>query len=578
MKIFKKFPQWLFWLIVLSSLAVLPLVSPGYFRMHDDLQVMRTYQMHQCVLDKQIPCRWVPDMGYGYGYPLFQYYPPMPYYLGEIIHLLGFDYFWTVKIVFILGFLASGILMYLFAREFFGHLGGLISALFYIYAPYHALDIYVRGAMNEFWALAWFPGIFWAAYKLIKEEKKEWLAILAFFWALLFMSHNVMVMICAPVFAFWLFFLLFYFNKWRLLKQLFIAGLWAVGLAGFFIIPTLLEKRFAHTETLVIGYFNYMAHFADLNQMFISRFWGFGASLWGPQDGMAFSVGHFHWLVSLLVTLFTFLIIWKNKIWKKWRQKKNFIWWLILLMAIISLGSCFMAHYKSIFIWQRIKILEFAQFPWRFLTLATFSLSFLSGGIVLLFQKKPRVLLLITVLLILGVIFWNKNYFLPERQFQITAEEKFSGKYWMLQITAGIFDYLPVYAERPPGDPAPEEPFFIEGEGKIENWQKGTNWAKFETEIASEKAKIRVPIFYYPNWTIWLDNEKANFSYDNELGLPTFEAEKGNHQVMIHLNNTPLRTIVNFLSIVSWAGLVGFVLEYRHGRNKRRDARKRSGD
>ena len=41
-----------------------------------------------------------------------------------------------------------------------------------------------------------------------------------------------------------------------------------------------------------------------------------------------------------------------------------------------------MSHFKATPIWLLIKPLEFLQFPWRFLTLAIFAASFLSGAIV----------------------------------------------------------------------------------------------------------------------------------------------------------------------------------------------------
>ncbi|KKP58323.1 MAG: hypothetical protein UR48_C0005G0001, partial [Microgenomates group bacterium GW2011_GWD1_33_9] len=121
--------------------------------MHDDLQVFRLYEMHKCTLDGQFPCRWVPDAGFGYGYPLMQFYPPMPYYPMELMVILGAGYFLPVKIMFALAFLLSGLGMYLFAREFFGKWGGVLASALYVYAPYHSVDIYVRGAMNEAWGM-----------------------------------------------------------------------------------------------------------------------------------------------------------------------------------------------------------------------------------------------------------------------------------------------------------------------------------------------------------------------------------------------------------------------------------------
>src|SRR3989338_8621713 len=95
--------------IFFGLLAGRTLLPPGYFNMHDDLQMMRQLEMEKCFLDLQIPCRWVPDMGYGFGFPLFNFYPPLPYLIGEIFRVIGFSFVVTVKLTFILSFVASAI-------------------------------------------------------------------------------------------------------------------------------------------------------------------------------------------------------------------------------------------------------------------------------------------------------------------------------------------------------------------------------------------------------------------------------------------------------------------------------------
>src|SRR5260370_14521758 len=187
--------------ILFGLLAGKGLIGSGYFNMHDDLQMMRQLEMEKCFATLQIPCRWVPDMGYGFGFPLFNFYPPLPYLFGEIIRLFGLAFTETVKITFIFAFVASGITMYFFAKEFWGKWGGIISAVFYIWAPYHSVDIYVRGAMNEAWAWIWMPIVLLAGYKLINAKKERdsstlfgmtarWIIILALGWVGLLLSHN----------------------------------------------------------------------------------------------------------------------------------------------------------------------------------------------------------------------------------------------------------------------------------------------------------------------------------------------------------------------------------------------------
>ena len=110
------------WIIILL-LFIIPsffrLLRPGFFPIQDDMQVFRLFEMDKCIQDFQIPCRWIPDGGYQYGYPQFNFYAPGVYYLGEIIHLIGFQFIDSIKILFILGFVFSGITMFVLAREFF---------------------------------------------------------------------------------------------------------------------------------------------------------------------------------------------------------------------------------------------------------------------------------------------------------------------------------------------------------------------------------------------------------------------------------------------------------------------------
>lgn len=138
----KKLLSFLLFLILIF--VIWPLFVPGFFTHHDNLQVIRVYEMKKCLLDLQIPCRWVPDMGYGYGFPLFNYYAPFAYYLGGLLSFV-FGYITSVKILFLLTFILSFLGMYLLTKEFFGVWAAIFSSVLFTYAPYRALDVYVRG-------------------------------------------------------------------------------------------------------------------------------------------------------------------------------------------------------------------------------------------------------------------------------------------------------------------------------------------------------------------------------------------------------------------------------------------------
>lgn len=566
-----------FWpLIIILASAILAgrtFLTPGYFNMHDDLQMMRQLEMEKCFLDGQIPCRWVPDMGYGFGFPLFNYYPPLPYLTGELFRLVGFSFVDTAKILFLLAFIASGITMYYLAKEFFGKWGGVVSSIFYVWAPYHSVDAYVRGAMNESWALIWFPLILWISYKLIKEKDKlgRWMIALSLSWTGLLLSHNLMVLIFTPVFAGWC--LLFWLKdkNWKKVWQLFKSGLLALGLSAFFTLPAALEQSYVHVDTLVKGYYEYIAHFATINQLLFSRFWGYGASVWGPNDGMSFQVGHVHWILSLLI-----IGVWLSSLFiKKIKFQVQASKFIIPFMFAVGWFAAFMAHEKSTFIWKLISPLAFVQFPWRFLTIVILCFSFIAGSIVLFMKSLGKIGAIITSSLVILLVIINWNYFLPlgGKMGKLTDEEKFSGAAWDLQRTAGIFDYLPKAARENPKEGQKLLAEFMVGAGSIENPKEGTDWASFTVNSTTSTSTIRVGIFQYPIWKTFVDGKEVkNYVPETEAwGRMYIDVAQGTHNITLKLYNTPLRSVANIISLITWLGLIGFairrlrVIQFRRG-------------
>lgn len=531
------------------------LFRPGYFPMHDDLQVGRLYEIELCIKDGQIPCRWVPDMGYSYGYPLYNYYPPFPYYFGLVFRLLGFSFIDSIKLLFIFGFLVSGVLMYLLGAELWGEWGGLLSSILYLFAPYHSVDVYVRGAMNEFWAMAFLPGIFWAVLKVIKEKNKKFpIVFLALFSGLLLLSHNLMAFIFAPwIVSFAL--ILIYFQKKNLrrnLVNLFYGTIFGLGLAAFFTLPVLLEKKYVHVETMLMGYFNYLAHYVGLRKTLFTRFWGYGSSGWLQDAGMPFQVGFPHWPLAVISFLGATCLYIKKKI-----KLERFS--LFTFSFLLFLFSFFLVHPRSILIWKTFRILEYLQFPWRFLTLVVFAISVLGGGIILL-VKKQRWQVLISLVLISITVLLNFSFFRVEKTININDTEKlFSAKGWNKLQTDAIFDYLPIYAKAPPARAAPATPEIKEGQAKISQIKKGTNWYQFKIEVTKtgpKGATAQIPIYDFPGWQALVDKQRTSIYHDNDLGLITLEVPAGVHEIKLKLKDTPIRKIGNLISLASWFLLV----------------------
>ena len=138
-----------FLVLILSWFAVVPLFQPGFFSMHDDTQVARVFEMTKVLRDGHFPVRFVQDLGYGYGYPLFNFYAPLPYYFSAFLTLLGINVLTATKLMFLVGILLSGFFMYCWISQKWGKFAGLISSVIYVWTPYRFLDVYVRGSLGE---------------------------------------------------------------------------------------------------------------------------------------------------------------------------------------------------------------------------------------------------------------------------------------------------------------------------------------------------------------------------------------------------------------------------------------------
>jgi len=564
-------------LLVFAFLAARHLVfEKGYFMMHDDLQMMRQLEMDKCFRDGQIPCRWAPDMGFGFGFPLFNYYPPLPYLIGEAVHLIGFSFLETVKVAFALSLILSGITMYFLSKEFFGRIGGVLSGVFYLWAPYRSVDIFVRGAMNESWAFVFFPLLFLFSYRLIKEgetKNVKNVIYLGLSFTALLMSHNIMVMIFTPFFAIWVFMHLWLSGAWRKLPRLIISGILAFGLSAFFVIPAVLEQNLVRVETLVQDYYEYTGHFVSLNQLFISRLWDYGGSYFGSDaDRMSFSVGHLHWFLSIFIgfLLLLLFLLQKGSVLERLKSKPYIP--VTFFLLLVGWFSAFMTHSKSIFLWNLVPPLKFTQFPWRFLSIVVFAFSFIVGLIPGVFAKvksgrgflaklvttPPQVFIFFMLSFILVILSWS--FFRPNggELGRISDEEKFSGVWWEMQQGGGVNDYLPKAAKRPPFASSGGIVDLMEGEGEIKNATQGTYWVKFDANITSDISVVRINIFQYPDWRIFVDGEEVEnyVDEDEEIGRMYIEVEKGDHLVYGQLFNTWPRTLGNIISFISWTGLI----------------------
>lgn len=535
--------------LVLSLILLWSLFLPGFPAHHLDDQILRIEQIDKCIRDFQIPCRWTPDLGGLYGIPLFNYVAPLPYYLGEIFYFITGNLILSYKLTFIIAFLSSYIFMYLLAKRFWGALGGSLSAIFYIFAPYHAITLFVRGDLGQLYSLAILPGLIWSILLLRDNVKTLNVLIVALFINLLILSHDLFALIFLPIVL--LFVIVFKFQNLnqKLIRYVLIATVAGFLLASFYLIPAFLETHLIHDPTVDWPHLSYTEHFKGLRKLFLERSWGFGQSVReipGVQTSdISFQIGWIH-LLALTLALLNI----KNL---KSRSKSRFF--LVAFVTFMIMFSIFMIHPKSEFLWKIVKALKYLQYPWQFLALVIFFISLMVGSIFYKIENEKYITKLWIGLIGLVVIF-NIAYFKPEKILNLSNKAILDQNLKDYLIQKTNFSSLPIDTKTPPKVLPSEKYEIIWGEANINHFQQGSNWIKFDVET-KKTTIIRLSQRYFPKWKVLVDGGQVEINPRNELGLITFSIDPGIHQVEARLYDTPIRIIANLMSLV---GLIVFIL------------------
>ncbi len=365
-----------------------PLLQPGYFWGAHDARnsVYFLYEFDRSIRDGILWPRWGPDWGFGYGYPFWNIYAPLAYYVGEVAVLLGFEYTVAVKLVFALSILASAASMYLFARRLLGTAGGLLASLLYVYAPYHLFDLYVRAALAESFAFVFIPLVFWGFFELVEQPRLRALVGTAFAYTGLVLTSNVLLVLITPCVIVYIMALALWrawrgrgsgkyyvgpvFPEWiRHALPGIVAFLLGTGLQAIFLLPALMERDYVRLDQWFGGRYAFGSDFVYFHQLF-SPAWGFGASIPGPDDKVSFQLG----LLPFVLFCLSFVVV--------SRMRNDAVRWTLRFWQVVTIGAIFLMTPTSALIWHRMPLLTTVQFPWRLGTLTTTGFAVLGGAII----------------------------------------------------------------------------------------------------------------------------------------------------------------------------------------------------
>lgn len=548
------------WLVVLiGGLSILitlrSILGPNFFRPHDYTHAARLVEMQRSLQAGEFPVRWSWNFGFGYGMPLFNFYAPLPYYLGQLPLMLGFAPVDAIKFLYLLNGVLAFAGMYLLAGKLWGKWGGLISALVFSFSTYRALDLFVRGALGEAFALVLIPFALYGVL-LVGEKKHHGIVVVAISLAAILTSHNLTGMVMVGLVAlFWLMRLLLVKRqewKWQIVALL-TSLILGVGLSAFYVLPAFFEKNLTRVDqTITVGYFDYHNHFLCYFQVFKGEF-KYGGSLPGCSDDISFAFGALAWGL-LAIGLAAVVILGK---------KRDRI--LGAGLTLLLLGSLFLTIGRSTWIWDQIELLKYFQFPWRFLTFAHVFFAALTGAAVM-WAGKWKLIWVLLLALTVGLMISHSGFYWPERILRPDQWNEFynTSPEWIRKETSQTLnDYLPP-SIKDESLPQPVNARFVTDGGTVKIEEDKSDVA-IATVSCPKDCLVKINIFQYPGWQARVDGKPAELILaPGELPVYQLQLSKGEHKVEMHLYSSDIRRTGNWISLLTvFLLLAGFGWFYK---------------
>lgn len=536
--------------------------------------LVRLEQLLSALRAGALPARWMPDAAYGLGYPFFAFYAALPYYLAAGFRLLGWGPILSLQVTQALGLALSAAAMALLANRLFrGPAAVTLAAVAYTCAPFHLVNVYVRGdSLSEFYAFVFYPLIFWALLHLRDAPTLPNVAYLALSYGGLILTHNLSaVMFSAFVAPYALFLLLAprpadaaqpKHTRTRLLLLMLGGGILGLALSATLwlsVMDDLGAVWMGAKDIQTTGFFNYAGHFRsrDLIQTSLAFSYGIGPS----QTPFALGLVQAGLIVLGMVTV---VIGWLEPKGTRSLAKapSNAFWLMGLLLGVYLITPL------SRPLWANLPVLPLIQFPWRFLSVVAFFGALVIGE---LGEQLPRpwwVTVGATVLLLGGAVGSLRPEYLPIGETDVTAERLSLFESFTTNIGTTIRgEYLPLAVEPRPYASADtlmgqrRAPVALTGElERAELVGRDARSERWQVSVRSEVALLAFDTLYFPGWTARMDGTPLNLEPLPSSGRISLRVPQGTHAVDLRLGRTAWRWASDLVSLVAFLSVIALLV------------------
>lgn len=584
--------------VLVLLFAILPLFQPTVPGTADGLaHKFRLLSFKKSLEEGNIRPRWLSDQALGFGSPIFLFNYLLPYYAIAFINAFGFSINLSTEIYEALTLFFSFFGMFFLVRKLWGEKAGLIAASIYTLAPYHLMTIYLYEGWGELTAFMFPPFILYFSIRLVecirvnchansKPKLKNFylqtfllvntncivsFILLVLFLSLFLLSHNVSVLIFAPI----ILMLSAVLAKGKAYIMGVIASAWmmAILLTSFFSLPSVFLNYQTRYPLLIEKEHNMRGSYFKPISLNIKT--AFTSIKKGATNYFDFTVG-LPIIAGVVVCIgYLFREFFKRFFRKQKIYNNNTEYckisiitsdiFFITCCTTVFLISLYFSNWYSHPFWQ-LKPFDFILYPFRFYFPATFAGAILCGWL----GMKNR--LFLPVMLILAIIAGRPFTFPTIDRFPF-QDNYFQNVQTVLYAPGTLknmatLEFLPKWANLESLEQV-EQSFFqtktlpplftLLPKGTLEVIAKKMEYISL-TYDTKENATLSVNMFYFPNWEAFVDEKEIVVGKDVD-GRMLIAVPKGRHVLTLRFTKTPLENVADGISTGSLI-LYGLLILY----------------
>lgn len=560
--------------IIAALLPVIPILAAlgdGILLAADGpLHVHRIRAMTLLLSDGNLWPRWVPYFHLGFGYPIFNFYPPGVFYLGGLLGVIGIGAASAFVILSALAWITGSTGMYALAKTCLPGPAALLAAALWSYAPSRFYEVWFQGSLPQMMSAALVPWLLYGLVQMAFAPTRRIAVLTAVLVAGVILTHIPIAFItalyAAPASVLLLWWASRHNRRQFLRRAAGLAGsvLLGAGLAAIFWLPMVLELHHvgAWSENTDREYFvNY------LKETFLMPGSIFAQPLPFDLTDLTLKFPTTLGLVGGLLSLVGLIGLLKHKKYA-----------LAALLVAGMIFTLFMLTGYSLEVWLSLPFFRQLRYPERFLRLGAILVALLGGAALLLLPKRREKAGVVggLVLVIAAALPLNYGNVPHVSMDHLTALDEIEfEEQTRVWGTTSYDEFDPNWGETIPRPGAvPDVESYQDHPLRLVVYDQDLirQFPDLKTESLGD-ATIRVTVtserpvrfrqYYYPGWKVTLDGQPVRAYPESEMGLLTIDVPAGEHLVKLRYAGTTAQKAGAALTLASMGAALLLILVRR---------------